>query len=108
MLPVFATTGISRESFVTGSVMPRAGAPEESLQREGPIVVVNIGGVANITYIDGADTLIACDTGPGNALLDDHMFRHLNQPFDKGGSFAALGKIDEAWIAELPFQSRPL
>ena len=47
----------------------------QSLEREGPIVVVNIGGVSNITYIDGADTLIACDTGPGNALLDDFMFR---------------------------------
>src|SRR5262249_7530403 len=69
----------------------------QSLQREGPIAVVNIGGVSNITYIDGADTLIACDTGPGNALLDDHMFREMHQPFDKGGSFAALGKVDEAW-----------
>src|SRR5450756_802420 len=47
----------------------------QSLEREGPLVVVNIGGVSNITYIDGADTLIACDTGPGNALLDDYMFR---------------------------------
>ena len=47
----------------------------QSLEREGPIVVVNIGGVSNITYIDGTDTLIACDTGPGNALLDDYMFR---------------------------------
>ncbi len=82
----------------------------QSLQREGPIVVVNIGGVANITYIDGADTLIACDTGPGNALLDDHMFREMHQPFDKAGSFAALGKADEAWIArslELPFFALP-
>jgi anhydro-N-acetylmuramic acid kinase len=82
----------------------------QSLQREGPIAVVNIGGVSNITYIDGGDTLIACDTGPGNALLDDHMFRHLNQPFDKGGGFAALGKVDEAWIIkalELPFFSLP-
>ena len=43
----------------------------QSLEREGPIAVVNIGGVANITYIDGTDTLIACDTGPGNALIDD-------------------------------------
>src|SRR6185437_12424260 len=34
----------------------------QSLEREGPIVVVNIGGVSNITYIDG-DILIACDTG---------------------------------------------
>src|SRR5215470_3938190 len=37
----------------------------ENLQRPHPIAVLNIGGVANVTYVDGAD-LIACDTGPGN------------------------------------------
>jgi anhydro-N-acetylmuramic acid kinase len=81
----------------------------ESLDREGPIVVVNIGGVSNITYIDG-DTLIACDTGPGNALLDDHMFRLMNQRFDKEGSTAAMGKVDAAWIGralKMPFFSMP-
>ena len=56
--------------------------------------MVNIGGVANITYIDGTDTLIACDTGPGNALLDDYMFRWLNQRFDTEGRTAALGRVD--------------
>ena len=62
-------------------------------KREGPIsVVVNIGGVSNITYIDGNDTLIACDTGPGNALLDDFMYRTMNQAFDTAGKFAALGQ----------------
>ena len=81
----------------------------QSLDWEGPTVVVNIGGVANITYIDG-DTLIACDTGPGNALLDDHMFRRMNQRFDTEGRTAALGKVDAAWIAralEMPFFSLP-
>ncbi len=53
--------------------------------------MVNIGGVSNITYIDGADTLIACDTGPGNALLDDFMFRIMSQPFDCEGRLAAQG-----------------
>ena len=82
----------------------------QSLEREGPIVVVNIGGVSNITYIDGADTLIACDTGPGNALLDDYMFRRMGQPFDCEGRMAAQGATDEAWIAralEHPFFARP-
>ena len=46
--------------------------------------MVNIGGVSNITYIDGHETLIACDTGPGNALLDDFMFRIMHQPFEDG------------------------
>jgi anhydro-N-acetylmuramic acid kinase len=82
----------------------------QSLEREGPIVVVNIGGVANITYIDGLDTLIACDTGPGNALLDDFMFRTMHSPFDCEGRFAAQGHADEAWIKralELPFFALP-
>jgi anhydro-N-acetylmuramic acid kinase len=82
----------------------------QSLGREGPIVVVNIGGVSNITYVDGADTLIACDTGPGNALLDDHMFRAFNQPFDCEGRIAGQGSVDVGWIRralEMPFFRRP-
>ena len=81
----------------------------QSLEREGPIVVVNIGGVSNITYIDGADTLIACDTGPGNALLDDFMLRTMSKPFDCEGRLAAQGAVDEAWVAaalQHPFFAR--
>src|SRR3954467_10581098 len=82
----------------------------QSLDRKGPMVVVNIGGVSNITYIDGTDTLIACDTGPGNALLDDHMLRMMSQPFDCEGRLAAQGTVDAAWIAralEHPFFKLP-
>jgi anhydro-N-acetylmuramic acid kinase len=82
----------------------------QSLERDGPIVVVNIGGVSNITYIDGADTLIACDTGPGNALLDDFMSRMTGQRFDCEGRMAAQGVIDAAWVAralEHPFFALP-
>src|SRR4051794_10736404 len=82
----------------------------QSLEREGPMVVLNIGGVSNITYIDGADTLIACDTGPGNALLDDYMFRTMSQALDCEGRTAAHGVADEAWVGrslEHPFFARP-
>src|ERR1700749_4051252 len=82
----------------------------QSLEREGPLVVVNIGGVSNIPYIDGAETLIACDTGPGNALLDDFMFRVTGQPFDCEGRMAAQGMTDEAWVARAlqhPFFALP-
>src|SRR6202051_1192108 len=82
----------------------------QSLEREGPVVVVNIGGVSNIPYIDGADTLIACDTGPGNALLDDFIFRATGQRFDCEGRLSAQGSADEAWVArglEHPFFMRP-
>lgn len=82
----------------------------QSLEREGPIVVVNIGGVSNITYIDGADTLIACDTGPGNALLDDYMLRTMSKPFDCEGRTAAQGAVDVPWLRqalEHPFFALP-
>jgi len=81
----------------------------QSLEREGPVVVLNIGGVSNVTYID-SDTLIACDTGPGNALIDDFMQRSLAQRFDCDGRMAAQGAVDEHWIAQalaLPFFALP-
>ena len=81
----------------------------QSLEREGPVVIVNIGGVSNITYIDGVDTLMACDTGPGNALLDDYMFRTSGQAFDFEGRTAAQGRPDLAWIGQAlnhPFFAR--
>jgi anhydro-N-acetylmuramic acid kinase len=81
----------------------------QSLERAGPMVVLNIGGVSNITYIDG-DVLIACDSGPGNALLDDFMYRVTAQRFDCDGRMAAQGKVDEDWIAQAlkhPFFSLP-
>jgi anhydro-N-acetylmuramic acid kinase len=82
----------------------------QSLEREGPMVVVNIGGVANITYIDGTDTLIACDTGPGNALLDDFMLRMTGQRIDCEGRMAAQGAVDQAWVVRAlqhPFFALP-
>lgn len=69
------------------------------LGRSEPTVVVNIGGVANITYIDG-ETLIACDTGPGNALLDDFMLRRTGEAVDRDGRTAAKGRADGVWIAK--------
>ncbi len=82
----------------------------QSLRRDGPIALVNIGGVSNITYIEGDDALIACDTGPGNALLDDFMLRAMKQRFDCEGRFAAQGVVDEGWVQrslQLPFFTLP-
>lgn len=79
------------------------------LDREGPLVVVNIGGVSNVTYIDG-DMLIACDTGPGNALLDDFVLQSTGAPFDANGALAAQGQVDEAWVTQArrnPFFTAP-
>jgi anhydro-N-acetylmuramic acid kinase len=79
------------------------------LARTRPIAVLNLGGVANITYIDGADP-IACDTGPANALIDDFMRTRNGAPRDEEGRAAAAGRVDEAAIARLlphPFFALP-
>src|ERR1700742_1031486 len=60
-----------------------------------PVVLVNIGGVANVTYI-GKDEVLAFDTGPGNAPIDDWMHRHSNQHLDTGGDFARTGAVNDA------------
>jgi anhydro-N-acetylmuramic acid kinase len=79
------------------------------LQRASPVAVLNVGGVANITYIDGEE-LIACDTGPGNALLDDFLRLQTGEPLDTDGRTAASGTVDEKIIERLlahPFFALP-
>src|SRR5260221_3423477 len=61
-----------------------------------PLAVVNIGGVANVTWIGGDDALLAFDTGPGNAPIDDWCARRAGQRFAKEGALAASGKGDRA------------
>jgi len=62
---------------------------------ERPVVLVNIGGVANVTWIGRDGTLLAFDTGPGNALIDDWLMRHTGRALDEDGRLAADGCIDE-------------
>ncbi|HXD43635.1 MAG TPA: anhydro-N-acetylmuramic acid kinase [Pseudolabrys sp.] len=71
-----------------------------TLDRPHPIAVLNVGGVANITWVDGGDP-IACDTGPGNALIDDFMRARTGAPLDRDGDQAARGRVDEAFVARV-------
>ena len=74
-----------------------------------PLAVLNIGGVANVTWI-GEDGIAAWDTGPGNALLDDFCLRHLGEPMDRDGRLCASGTPHEPTLARLlahPFFARP-
>lgn len=64
-----------------------------------PCAFVNIGGVANVTFIGADGRLLAFDTGPGNALLDDWALAHTGQPVDANGRLAAAGRVDEARLA---------
>jgi len=79
------------------------------LDRAPPVAVLNIGGVANVTYIDG-DALIACDTGPGNALIDDFVRARTGALLDTDGRTAAAGAVDQSAVARLlehPFFALP-
>jgi len=67
---------------------------------DGPIVVVNIGGVANVTWLDGAADPVAFDTGPGNAPMDELMMTRSGKPMDTGGLVAASGKADGKLAAQ--------
>src|SRR5436309_4510599 len=63
------------------------------LKRTPPVAVLNVGGVANVTFIDAKEELIACDTGPGNALIDDFVRLRTGQPRDDSGQAAAAGQV---------------
>ena len=67
---------------------------------DGPVAMLNIGGVANMTYMD-ADTLIAFDTGPGNGLLDQWVVAHGLGAFDEDGALAASGEVDRPCLEQL-------
>ena len=81
------------------------------VEGEKPVVIVNVGGVANLTWIQKDQPLIACDTGPGGALLDDWVSRKIGQPYDKDGFLAAQGVVDQAmlegWLAHPYFLKYP-
>jgi anhydro-N-acetylmuramic acid kinase len=63
-----------------------------------PRVILNIGGIANITLLPfHGEPCLGFDTGPGNGLMDAWTFKHLHQPFDNNGTFAKSG----AWHAPL-------
>jgi anhydro-N-acetylmuramic acid kinase len=78
---------------------------------ERPVTVVNIGGVANVTYAGADGTLIAFDTGPGNAGIDDWALRHTGVPVDMDGALAKSGKVDKArlaaWLTNRFFERKP-
>ena len=80
-----------------------------------PLAVLNLGGVANVTWIGsggigsggigGAADILAFDTGPGNALIDDWVRRHTGAAADLGGVLAGAGRASEAHVAR--FLQRP-
>lgn len=83
-----------------------------------PTAFVNLGGVGNITFVDPNHTkpeaqgaLLAFDTGPANAPINDLMQARLNAPYDRDGALAALGKVDsqivEKFLTHAYFHKMP-
>jgi anhydro-N-acetylmuramic acid kinase len=75
-----------------------------------PLAVLNIGGVANVTWIGAHGRLVALDVGPGNGPLDDWAWRHTGERMDRDGALSAAGTVDTDLLARLkahPFFDRP-
>ncbi len=90
-------------------VYHRALAAAAALPR--PVAILNVGGVANLTLIGESGDLVAFDTGPGNALIDDLMGTRTGARMDEGGRTAAVGTVDDAALAVLldnPYFARPV
>ena len=78
--------------------------------RPRPVAVLNIGGVANLTLLTRDGLVMACDTGPGNALMDDWAYQHTGTPCDTNGQLATLGKVDRTVLERMlahPFFQQP-
>lgn len=76
---------------------------------EQPVMVLNLGGVGNVTYIDG-ETVIAFDTGPASAILDDFVLRRQGRAYDADGALAASGQVRQELVAgfmQNPYFDRP-
>jgi len=77
---------------------------------ERPLMILNWGGVGNVTYLGAKGEIIAFDTGPANALIDDFLTSRRGLAFDDNGMIAASGRVDPAALAMLmgdPYFDRP-
>lgn len=96
-------TGISvvadfrtRDVVLGGQGAPFAPLYHQALfgQHHAPMAIVNLGGIANITYLGHHGALLGGhDVGPGNCLMDAWAVRHLGKAFDEGGVWAAKGRV---------------
>ncbi len=74
------------------------------------VLVLNIGGIANLSVLAGDGTVLGFDCGPGNALMDGWCQTHTGQPYDDGGQWAATGQVLPALLDRLlaePFLQHP-
>ncbi|BBP44239.1 anhydro-N-acetylmuramic acid kinase [Thiosulfativibrio zosterae] len=70
-------------------------------QKSQPIALVNIGGIANISFIDSQGDVSGFDTGPGNGLMDEICQTQLGQSCDFNGDIAASHPVDSCLLEQL-------
>lgn len=74
------------------------------------LLVLNIGGIANLSVLGADGSALGFDCGPGNALMDHWCQKHIGQPFDRDGAWAARGRVLPELLAALedePFLHEP-
>lgn len=73
-------------------------------------IILNTGGIANISYLSKNGDTLGYDTGPANGLMDSWCQKHLNMPYDESGKWARSGTVNEALLEQLfkqPFFTSP-
>ena len=93
----------SRDIAAGGQGAPLVPAFHEAVFRYAGIAraIVNIGGIANVTWLPGTGPILGFDCGPGNVLMDAWTQRHRRETFDDGGRWASAGRIDPGLLERL-------
>ena len=93
----------SRDVAAGGQGAPLAPAFHAALfgSREESRTVLNLGGIANLTFLARDGSVAGFDCGPGNCLMDSWCAAHLGEPFDRGGEWAAGGGVDDELLGRL-------
>ena len=73
--------------------------------QDSSVVVLNIGGIANISVIQPQQKVLGYDTGPGNMLMDSWCLRHTGNKYDKDAAFAKTGKVSAELLKQLMNES---
>ncbi|CEK10804.1 anhydro-N-acetylmuramic acid kinase [Legionella hackeliae] len=93
----------TRDLIVGGQGAPFAPIYHQALfkDQQFPLAVVNVGGIANLSYLSNASRVHGYDTGPGNCLMDAWIKKNLGKDYDKNGDWAASGKVIEPLLRAL-------
>ena len=107
---IAAKTGITtvadfrrKDMALGGEAAPLAPAFHQAVFRAADRnrAVINLGGIANITWLPAAGSVIGFDTGPANCLMDGWIENQRQLPFDNDGAWARSGKVVEALLAAM-------